>query len=79
MHKYCHNNVSANKTNSNAQTCKQGMSVYLLFLVTAIAFLNIISVPRCLPKEQLHVNFPISTGYFCEFVHNKNCKFGEFL
>ena len=52
---------------------------YSHFLITAITLLNIVSISRCLPKQQLHVHLAISTGHFCKFVHNEDCKFGQFL
>jgi len=52
---------------------------YSHFLITAIALLNIVSISRCLPKQQLHVHLAISTGHFCKFAHNEDCKFGQFL
>ena len=52
---------------------------YSHFLITAIALLNIPSVSRCLPKQQLHVHLAISTGHFCKFAHNEDRKFGQFL
>lgn len=52
---------------------------YSLLLITAIALHNVISIPRCLPKQQLHVDLAISTGHLCEFAHNESCKFCQFL